>query len=1227
MHRRAYYRHSGRHSARSAARPTIVALTLAALLLCPPPLQAGRLPGEAVNEFHTGYPTPHIPWAKPYAPGRIKAFFIAPFTAAREVTELAQRLDLEVRGETTFTAVILGATDMYSAQVAGTSPAEKRDAMVRKLAQRHDVIVLANFPFDKLPVQVQYLIARQVVAGAGLVLVYPRGVRRELYRHPLAEAARGIDQAVPLAGLDFYRHTLGPKLKLAAKAIGPKVVTTYRAGKGRVVRLDFGEESDAKFGGFCLTPRERFTFRSPAQYEYHQMLVINAVVWAAGREPPVRVVPPGWCAKPLDQSALPRPVRMILDNRGERLAARVDVALRNPWGQVEWKTDRQVQLNKGANPISLNLPHLGGGGHYLDVRIRGANGAVGWGAFWVEVRPSVGIASLAMDRLSFERHETASGVVCLKSKCPGSGFAVRIELRDNYDRLYAKTQVPLAKGADQARFAVPLTGAVSLAGRCRAKLVRARRLVDQTETDFFVPKRQLDVFPTFLWGTFPGMVGHFFNNKLRSVGFNAILLSHFRPDNDERGGQNRISAVARDDMLAVVYITHISFWGRVYGHDRAYAQARPKMTRAAEWVKPYGPLIYSLGDENSMRRMRFKGFVGEEQPGWIRYLKGRYGSLAALNKAWGTTLKHWTEATSIDANEARPLKRYVQYHDTQTYREDLYARWHHWHHDLFKRIDPYAKVGSEGSAPGDLEKTVAGLEFWGPYRRRWYNALLRSLAPRPLLRGNWFGGYVARRRDLPGLKRFVWDTLLDGSNLFEIYCCATVENLTKTDLTMGDWAKAFLPDLKEVVDGIGQLAAASQHDTDAVAVHHSQPNVHASDVHTPFGDSRRRLETHDSVLALLAGAGFQVRYVTDRQIRRGVLRKASGAKVLVLPYAQAMSDKEAVILKRFVEAGGVVIADVCPGILDGRCSRRSVGVLDELFGVRRDQGLTKAARARMTVPATRIQARGTSVQVPSVIIDNLDVDQAVRLAGGQALGRAAKVPAVVVRRHGKGLAVLLNFSLADCRSLKPEVRGAVRDLMGGFVSLAGVKPFCRAFGPDGQALPGCRLPRFRRGAVTTLMVLRSREGGDKPSPAVLRLAAPVHVYDQRTAKYYGRTNELQLQLDPTSATVLSLLPYAVTGLRVTGPRQVDAGRAARMNISLVTAGHAKPSGHVFRVKLYGPDGHERWHCARTLRPDPNAPANAVVDIPFAYNDPPGRWTVRVRDVATRKESRVALVVK
>ena len=1035
------------------------------------------------------------------------------------------------------------------------------------------------------------------------MLVYKRPARQELFRHPDAEAAKRILSGVPLDGLDACREPC------------PELVRAYRAKRGRVVQIDYGTQSGAKHGGFCLTPREPFTFRSTTQYEYHQMLVVNAVLWAAGREPAVRVAPLGLVG--VRAAGLPRTVELLLHASGDVRGARADVTVRNAWGEAEHRESLRVRLAKGANRVALALPALCGGGHYVDVRVRQGRQAVGWGSSWVTVEPRVGIAELRLDKLGFERAEPLTGRARLKAIAP-EGLSLEVWLLDNYQRVYAKSRVDVTPGATEVRFAVALDAALSLAGRCRARLVRGEEVLDQAEAEFFVPRRRLDVFPTLLWGTFPGIMGHFVNEQLRSAGFNTILAPHYRVDSPEHGECRQIGAIARDDMLCMPYATHITRWsGDALGGEAAYAKHREKALAMVRHLEPFGPFVYSLGDENSL--IPTLGFQPGDRPGFIAHLKRTYGSLAALNAAWGASLARWDDVQPV--SRAQGKQNPAGYHDTESYREALYARWHRWYHDLFRSEDPHALVGSEGSQPGNLEESIRGLEFWGPYRRTVDNTLLRSLAPRSLVRGNWFGGYNSRRRDVPGLRRFLWDTFLDGNNLFELYCCYTSETIFQSDLTFGYWTEAFLPDLQEVVDGIGQLAAASEHEVDPVAVYHSQASVHAAHVHAPFG---RRDGIHEGALAAIEDAGYQPYYVTSARALAGALRGRGAPKVLLLACAQAIGDDEWRELVDFVDRGGILIADVCPGALDGHCSRRAAGALDELFGVARTADTEKTARGALEMRATALSLGGRRVVLPALAVANVEADGAVSVRGGRALGQVGEAPAVVVRGLGKGMAALLNFPFSVYRRLGDGDRRAVRGIVGGIIGLSGLRPACRVVGRDGEPLLGCRAPRFRRGGVRTLMLLPCREkGGDGPVRVRLELAEPAHIYDQRTGAHLGHRASARLTLNPTSATVLSLLPCRVRGVRVEGDGRVAAGSFAQLGIALRADGDAKPTGHVFRVKLISPDGNERWLGARTLLP---AGPTATVRLPFAFNDAPGTWTALVRDVATRAETRLRIRV-
>jgi len=1185
-----------------------------------------RLPGDYMNEFWTGYETPHTPWAKPYALGKIKAFFIAPYSAAREVAELAQRLDLQVFGETTISESALGATDIYHAQVKGTSPQEKRMALLQKLEQRYDVIIVANFDFALLPIEVQYRIAEQVAEGTGLVFVYRHNPREGFFRNPDESGRNFVCSNIPFAGLSFYRDVFMQGAKsFSPDGISKRLVGTYKLRKGRVVQIDFGIRCSAGYGGFCLTPKEAFTFRSLAQYEYHQMLIINAILWAAKKEPPVLIDAPEEIAQSVAMEALPMKVSLKLQSQLETEAKAI-VTIKNEWGEVEGESKFAVQIRQGENKLTLTVPRLTGGGHYIDVRITNPKGALCWASFWLHVLPKLKIAEVRMDKLSYERSEDATGFLQLSSPCRDDKWSLSVRLLDNYGRIYAIGRFPIKQGSSSVRFALPLDSAISMAGRCRVILMHGNDGIDQQEAEFVVPKRDIDVFPTLIWGTLPGILGHFLHEQIRKAGFNTILLPHyFCPWEESESGERRlIATVVRDDMFVVPYTTHISAWSGL-GDDQTYQQRLEEFEKTAKFLAPYAPLLYSLGDENFIPEKA--GFEPADRAGFIAFLKRKYGTLDALNNSWRTNLRSFDEASPISLPEARKLRRFAQYHDTETYREELYARWHRWLNDVYRRFDPYAKVGSEGSEPGDLEKTISGLGFWGPYREVVYQTLLRSLAPRSLVRGSWFGGYVFARRELGGLRRFVWDTLLDGSNLFEIFCCYTCETIFNTDLTFSYWAEAFLPDLKEIVDGIGQLLAASEHDNDPVAIYHSQASLHAANLHSPFGS---RHSAHASALSLLSDSFLQPFYTTTNKVKAGALKTKGSPKVLLLICEQAISDEEAREIAEFVKRGGLLISDVAAAIMDGNCNLRSSGALDDVFGIKRSRNLISPQVGSLDLVLQKITVAGTGIAMPKLHLPNVTCDSAVQLATGVAIGKVGDAPAFIFNHYGKGAALLFNFPISTYQDLEREQKVAMLKLLSSLIRAFGVQPFCEVQLSDGIPAIGFRVSKFKRGNIVSIGILAHR-----PSPkaesiyAKVKFAKPMHIYDQRTGKYFGQTDLLSLTISPVTATMLSALPYKVKRLDVSVKpgTEIAAGSKLSLSISLRASDDAAPVGHIYRVRLTNPNGEDAWHYARTIKADVSSHKPVSVSIPFAYNEAIGKWTITVRDIATRIEKTISVTIK
>ena len=92
---------------------------------------------------------------------------------------------------------------------------------------------------------------------------------------------------------------------------------------------------------------------------------------------------------------------------------------------------------------------------------------------------------------------------------------------------------------------------------------------------------------------------------------------------------------------------------------------------------------------------------------------------------------------------------------------------------------------------------------------------------------------------------------------------------------------------------------------------------------------------------VLEGLGYQYDFLAYSQTRGG--RAGEGRVPGAHPSALGrLSEKEAVAIEEFVAAGGTVIADLWPGVMDEHCKWRSGGRLDGLFGI--DHGAVAPAR-------------------------------------------------------------------------------------------------------------------------------------------------------------------------------------------------------------------------------------------------------------------------------------------
>jgi hypothetical protein len=381
-----------------------------------------------------------------------------------------------------------------------------------------------------------------------------------------------------------------------------------------------------------------------------------------------------------------------------------------------------------------------------------------------------------------------------------------------------------------------------------------------------------------------------------------------------------------------------------------------------------------------------------------------------------------------------------------------------------------------------------------------------------------------------------------------------------------------------------------------IAMLYSQPSCYAGQLEASYGTVEAN---HQAWHAALRDLGLQFRYVTDRMLRQGEL-DASRYKVLLLSRAEAIGPKEAGVIEAFARNGGTVLADVRPGLYDGHCKPSEKGCLDGLFGVRRTgRGAAGAGQATLSFGGAELA------------LSKALCDPAIGLDGAEAHGRCESLPLLTVRKVDKGQAVLLNFAMTSCPRLDArESPEAAADLLAAIFTSAGVRPEI-VTRTNGRRSRNLETVRWRNGDAQ--IVAFFRQAGEEET-VLVDLAGRWYVYGLQGRRSFGPRRFFGTQVVPARPTFVVLARNPFERIRVSlASSEVSAGEVARLRLS------APGSGGLRAVRLRAAE----WlHQVVLVGAEPKE-----VPLPIAFNDPPGKWTVRATDLFTDESEEVTLTVQ
>ncbi len=1252
----------------------LLLMPMAALFVVSGEARGESRPGRGLPEgrmdvvYSLEVETPHVKWADPYQGGPIRAWMMPTVVGGRDVVELAQRLSLVYDTLTLDRGGLnaWGFGDFYGERggAHGRPYHPDYDYLVEDLTAetRYDVLVLPGaHPWNALPEEARKAILERVRAGAGLVLITPNADPKDPLGFdelsplmpagpvPAEEGARPADlvsgeewrvtedhfitRGLPLETFPFDQMSLRPcsaSGEVLIEAGGHPVLAVKQYGRGRVVAL--------AYDSICFAPQLKDPWAVEKTYpywEYFYSLLCRAIVWAAGREHETRL------------SAISADAQKV---RVELTGGKDEVVVELTVRDDRYETEYSRTVTAKAGSVECDLPDtLNGGLHFADVIVRGGSGVLDWGTAAFEAPRPVRIVSVSPREEVVQVGGRVTGEVRLRADSPAEALAA-VTFEDNYGRVLSRREQTISVSGEAAvPFDLSTAHCLTRLGRVVCEVRQGAHLLDHRSASLFVripqvwddyeiimdrflPEpppgrwpaiaRQLEKMNVSVMGAISPAMAEHVNFKIQAD----VVSYGFHPRyHQPQWNENKRRWLETGDKKYLVREP-------CFSSPEFHARFRDELSRRVSDFARFSPVSYYAYEEPSLTFFEDSLDICWSPTclaGFRDWLRETYGSLEALNAEWETDYTSWDDVVPLTSKEAQEKGNYAPWADHRTFMETMWADVYREGRDIIKGIDPNAVICLSGNQVGnpfngyDYSRLNRYLDQMQQYTGENLEEFNRSFYHHLKLTG--CTGYGASD---PELALQLWGRLLNGDTagcviFWEISCL-------DPDLTFcrsgADLAKHFA-ELRG--GGIARLLGAADRDNCGIAIHYSYPSLHGTWISDgeikenawERGSKANELFNRDRMgwTRLLEGLGYQYDFLAYSQIEQGELMK-QGYRVLIMPDSVAVSEAEAKAIEQFVEAGGVVVADIWPGVMDEHCKWRRRGRLDDLLGI--TQAVPRPAD-----------------------LEKLDAWKQVTAAGAER-GWSAADPRAVVSSHGQGKAIYLGRSLAPVAGedkISAEELTQLVKLVSDALDQAGAKPPAEIADDQGRPVLSCEAVHYRAGEAEYYGIIRYQSPEQREEVDFSRGIPPLeearvdlagdnvrivfpearHIYDVRAHRYLGLTDRVEGKLEYGEAKIYALLPYRVEGMEVRAPEQAAPGAEVTYTVQVRTEGDAAPGTHVAVIRVMGPDGREyRQYGGRVALEHGRGEAQ----IPLALNDPAGEWRIIARDVATGIEAETTFLL-
>lgn len=433
---------------------------------------------------------------------------------------------------------------------------------------------------------------------------------------------------------------------------------------------------------------------------------------------------------------------------------------------------------------------------------------------------------------------------------------------------------------------------------------------------------------------------------------------------------------------------------------------------------------------------------------WFKeWLRNEYKQISFLNKEWDTNFRSFDEVMPKGFEEVRrnaqrpPLARWnlAPWMDFRHFMDFQFA-------SVLAELTRYAN-GLDAKSPAGF----VGGQNPGPYGGYDYAMLSRAVqwmeaydtcGTNEILRSFWSHDRRPRVQTFASTRDprldswFLWYYMLHGNQ-------AVIAWPDGWFRSGGHDIAPYIQANKRIFEEIqGKMSESivdqrTVFDPDPIGIYYSHPSIQAGWAMDAITHGKSWINRKGSIdgenqtkgvlnkiwCKLLEDLGLQYDFISCLDVQEGSAGLSERFKVIILPKTICLSEREAQELKRFVARGGILIADYLCGVLDEHGRGRPKGVLDDLFGVARDEsagymngkGLTEIDGEEYEQPfLKRFTYYNGAYRYKDIVVyergtKNRAYAKAVEIKD-DLLGLFHRCSVIIRNRFGKGQTVYLNLS-------------------------------------------------------------------------------------------------------------------------------------------------------------------------------------------------------------------------